>query len=73
MEVHGTMHRKAWTLDAESAARYIVVDPRLRPQTAARFQLEPRIVKGLERMILPNKPHRKAITKTAIPRRGLQD
>eukprot|EP00959_Pyramimonas_sp_CCMP1952_P192361 4022269-Pyramimonas_sp.AAC.1 len=73
MQIHGTMYWKTWTLDAESAVRYIVVDPQLRSQTAARFQLEPRIVKELERMILPNNPYMKAITKLAIPRRGIQD
>ena len=55
------MYRKTWTAEAESAVRYIVVDPLQRTATARRLQLDVKVVKALEKLILPNNPYMLAV------------
>ena len=67
MRIHGTMYRKTWTAEGANAVQYIVVDQQLRTQTADRLQLNPQIVRALERHVLHGNPYMTAIQKLAAP------
>eukprot|EP00959_Pyramimonas_sp_CCMP1952_P184506 3858279-Pyramimonas_sp.AAC.1 len=67
MRIHGTMYRKTWTAEGANAVQYIVVDQQLRTQTADRLQLNPQIVRALERHVLHGNPYMTAIQKLTAP------
>jgi hypothetical protein len=63
------MYRKTWTAEAECAVRYIVVDPLERTQTARRLHVDIRVVKALEKHLLPRNPYMQAVGKLKTSKR----
>ena len=68
IRIHGTMYRRVFSAEDVTPLRYLVIDPAERSRQALSQNLDLRLLRSLEKLVLPHNPYMQHI-KTNLPGR----